>query len=81
MTSHAPSMDPDRPRLPDDEIRVPAAALSHMERDMMQLLDRAQKAADSGTMALVRGLRVMFSLKGDAVVTWEFHGSADDPAP
>ena len=74
-------MDPDRPRLPDDDIRVPAAAPSQMERSMMRLLDRAQQTADGRIMPLVSGLRVMFSLDGDAVVAWEFHGSSDGIDP
>ena len=71
-------MDPDTKRLSDDKVQVPAAAPSQMERSMMRLLDRAQKAADGSQPARVCGLQVVFSLDGAAAVTWEFGSSLDD---
>ena len=74
-------MDPDRERASDDDARVPAASPSHMERGMMRLLDRAQKAVDEGAPAQVCGLKVRFSLEGDADVVWDIRTSSEKPAP
>ena len=78
-TFRTPPMDPDTKRLSDDKVHVPAAAPSQMERSMMRLLDRAQKAADGSLPARVCGLQVVFSLDGDAAVTWEFGTPSDNP--
>jgi hypothetical protein len=42
-----------------------------MERAMMRLLDEVQKVAEGSVPARVRGLTVVFSLAGDADVTWD----------
>ena len=75
------SMDPDMERASDDDGRVPAASPSHMERGMMRLLDRAQKAVDGSIPAQVCGLKVVFSLEGDADVAWDVRTIPREPMP
>jgi hypothetical protein len=65
----------------DDETRIPAASPNLMERGMMRLLAQVLKAAHSGTPIQVHGLRVLFSLEGDADVAWEVCTIPHEPAP
>ena len=64
---------------PDDKTRVPAATPSRMERGMMEILAQAQKAAASDAPVQVCGLKVRFSLEGDAEVSWDIRASQPEP--
>ena len=79
-TSPVPSMSPNRASASDDDARVPAASPSHMERDMMRLLDKAQRTVEGSVPAQVCGLKVRFSLEGDADVVWDIRTSPEKPA-
>jgi hypothetical protein len=73
-------MNPDVARMPGDDARVPAAPPSHMERAMVRLLDEARKSADGSPPARVCGLTVVFTLAGDADVTWDIRDPSGEPA-
>lgn len=81
MTSPARFMNRDRERLPDDGVRVPAASPNHMERGMMRLLNKAQSDSHSSAPARVCGLQMVFSVTGDAAVTWDLRHPLADPDP
>jgi hypothetical protein len=51
-----------------------------MERGMMRVLAQAQKAVAGDAPPEVYGLRVLFSLEGDADVSWDIRASPDEPA-
>ncbi|MBL6459128.1 hypothetical protein JMJ55_27775 [Belnapia sp. T6] len=52
-----------------------------MERDMMEILAQAQKAAARNAPVQICGLKVRFSLEGDADVSWDIRPSPPEPGP
>jgi hypothetical protein len=51
-----------------------------MEREMMRVLVRKQKTVVGDAHSRVCGLKVLFSLNGDADVSWDIHASPEKPA-